>query len=102
MRRGEGPGHRRGRGLLYSAAVSATLMCGRLAIVAFLPALRNEGVSSMTRRPRWWLAVPLALTILLLGAAPALAAHAVKVSPKNMHGWVFFDDNNGAPGSGQL
>jgi hypothetical protein len=56
----------------------------------------------MTRRPHWWLAVPLALAVLLLGAAPAFAAHAVKVSPKNMHGWVFFDDNNGGPGSGQM
>ena len=56
----------------------------------------------MSRRPHWWLAVPLALVALMLGAAPAFAAHAVKVSPKNMHGWVFFEDNAGGPGSGQM
>jgi hypothetical protein len=56
----------------------------------------------MSRRPHRWLAVPLAVVALMLGAAPAFAAHAVKVSPKNMHGWVFFDDNTGGPGSGQM
>jgi hypothetical protein len=56
----------------------------------------------MSRRPHIWLAVPLLLTALVLGAAPAFAAHAVKVSPNNMHGWAFVDDNTNGPGSGQM
>jgi hypothetical protein len=56
----------------------------------------------MFRFPPKWLAVPLALAALLLGAAPAFAAHAVKVSPTNMHGWAFVDDNTNGPGTGLM
>jgi hypothetical protein len=38
----------------------------------------------------------------LLPATSVAASDIVVVSPSNMHGWVFFEDNNNGPGSGHM
>lgn len=56
----------------------------------------------MSRRPGLLLSVALALAAVMFTSGPVLAGDTVKVSPKNMHGWVFFDDNTGGAGTGQM
>ena len=46
------------------------------------------------------LAVVAALAI--LPAAAAADSGTVTVSPRHMHGWAFYDDNTGAPGTGHM
>ena len=43
-----------------------------------------------------------ALVVLALVPSTSVASDIVVVSPNNMHGWVFFEDNNGGPGTGHM
>ena len=45
-----------------------------------------------------WAAVGLSVVL----AIPASASEAVVVSPNNMHGWFFFNDNINGPGTGHM
>ena len=45
-----------------------------------------------------WAAVGLSVGL----AIPASASEAVVVSPNNMHGWFFFNDNINGPGTGHM
>jgi hypothetical protein len=64
----------------------------------FLTALGRKGGPVK----RSFLATSFALAALALTTLPVAAAETVVVSPADMHGWAFFEDNSGGPGSGKL